>query len=229
MRIKEGGRLVPNEKVFQQNILEYLDQDKELWKPQLKGTGTNGEYPGASPQVYMFTPKSRTGADRPQYTDEVNRITEKAKAALDLGAGREPKIFNYQKPGTNAVSVLFMYDYDPNYNDSKDPCKQEAAWNAWWGGRFTGPVFFWSVERLSEGRGTRLSALQPMVLFLVKLLVLCWKNRRSHFLNCLSFSVVNYVVLWNSSSYQYFKIDNSWLPIVGLGLTRLLSVATLVR
>lgn len=95
MRIKEGGRLVPNEKVFQQNILEYLDQDKELRKPQLKGTGTNGEYPGASPQVYMFTPKSRTGADRPQYTDEVNRITEKVKEALDLPAAREPEMFNY--------------------------------------------------------------------------------------------------------------------------------------
>lgn len=68
-----------------------------------------------------------------------------------------------------------------------------------------------------------------MVLFLVKLLVLRWKNRRFHFLNCLAFSDVNYVVLWNSSSYQNFKIDNSWLPIVGLGLTRLFSVATLVR
>ena len=43
----------------------------------------------------MFTPKSRTGADRPQYTDEVNRITEKVKEALDLPAAREPEMFNY--------------------------------------------------------------------------------------------------------------------------------------
>lgn len=139
MRIKEGGRFVPNENAFQQNILDYLDHDNELRKPQLKGTGDNGEYPDAAPQVYMFTPKSRTGRDQPQYKEEVNRINEKVKAALGLPATKEPEIFNYQKPGTNAVSVLFMYD--PNDNDAGDGCKKEAAWNAWWGGRFNGPVF----------------------------------------------------------------------------------------
>lgn len=139
MKIEKGDKFVPNEEGFQRNILEYLDQDNELRKPQLKGTGTNGEYPNASPQVYLFTPKSRTGADRPQYRDEVNRINEKVRAALDLPATREPEIFNYQKIMSKTFSVLFMYD--PNNNNSKDPCKQEAAWNAWWGGRFNGPVF----------------------------------------------------------------------------------------
>lgn len=139
MRIEKGGKFIPNEEGFQRNILDYLDQDNELRKPQLKGTDTNGEYPEASPQVYMFTPKSRTGADRPQYRDEVDRINEKVKAALDLPATREPEIFKYQKIMGKLFSVLFMYD--PNNNDSKDPCNQQAAWNVWWGGRFNGPVF----------------------------------------------------------------------------------------
>lgn len=138
MRKKEGQQLVPNENAFQQNILKYLDHDNELRKPQLKGTGTNGEYPDASPQVYMFTPKSPAG-DRPRYRDEVNHIYEKAKAALDLPSTEVPKKLSYQEIFGKAFSVLFMYD--PNNNDSKDLCEQEAAWNAWWGDHFKGPVF----------------------------------------------------------------------------------------
>lgn len=57
-------------------------------------------------------------------------------------------------------------------------------------------------------------SIAAIALVLVKLLVLRWRNRRFHVLNCLSFLDVNYVVLWNSSSYQKFKIDST----VGLGL-----------
>ena len=45
-----------------------------------------------------------------------------------------------------AFSVLFMYD--PSNNDSKDPCKQEAIWNAWWDDHVKRPVFSsqWKVN-----------------------------------------------------------------------------------
>ena len=138
MRKKEGHKLLPNENVFQQNILEYLDHDNELRKPQLKGSGANGQYPNASPQVYIITPKSPRGSGL-QYSNKVNQIGEKVNTVLGLPQNTEPKIYDYQKFGSTVNSVLFMYD--PNNNDSEDSCEKEAAWNAWWSGSWKDPVF----------------------------------------------------------------------------------------